>query len=289
MAAITTTTVARSARQSWLGKYRLKSPLAIIALCVFVLLVAGALLAPLIAPADPLKGNLRFRAVPPGAQFWLGTDAQGRDILSRILFGTLMTLKISVMSMFFGGMLGAVLGLLGAYYRRLDMFIMRLNDVLLSFPAVLVGLALAGVLGAGVVALTISLSIAAFPAAARIARSAAMTVVQREYLESGRAAGLSDLRLLTRYILRNAAPEIIVFLTFQFGQTILLAVSLSFLGLGVNPPAPELGSMIGDGRALLFTAPHVALVPCVTIFLLVMSVNLMGDALRDMLDPQLSR
>jgi ABC-type dipeptide/oligopeptide/nickel transport system permease subunit len=205
-------------------------------------------------------------------------------MLSRILHGTRGTLQIGLISIMLGGFGGAIVGVIGAYFRRVDLVIMRIVDVLLSFPSVLVALALAGVLGPGQLTLTIALAVAAFPAATRIARSAALTVVHREYVESARAVGLPTYHILLRYVLRNCAPEVIAYLTLQFGQVMLMAVSLSFLGLGTRPPTPELGSMIGDGRSLLFTAPHVALVPTAVVFLLIMSVNLIGDALRDRLD-----
>lgn len=264
-----------------------RHPALSLAMLVIAAILAASVLAPWVAPADPLRGSLRARNQLPGGGFLLGTDGQGRDILSRMLYGARETFMIGAIGLGLGGCLGSTLGLLAAFYSRVDAVIMRFNDVLLSFPAILVGLAVAGILGPGFTTLVFALSVAAFPQAARIARSAALVVSRKEYVESGRAIGLRDSRLIWRYVLRNSLPEIIVYLTLQFGQTILLAVSLSFLGLGIKPPLPELGSMIGDGRSSFFLAPHVALIPCAAVFLIVMCVNVIGDGLRDILDPRL--
>jgi len=186
-----------------------------------------------------------------------------------------------------GGLIGTALGVLAAYFRRLDGPIMRLVDVLLSFPAILFGLAIAGVLGAGLGSLMMALSIAAVPTVARVARGAATVVMQHDYMEGGRAIGLSDGALIRRYLLRNCLPTILVYLTLQLGQTILLGAALNFLGLGAQPPTAELGSMAADGRRFLRLAWHVSTFPCAAIFVVVLAFNVLGDALRDAFDPKL--
>ena len=164
---------------------------------------------------------------------------------------------------------------------------MRLVDVLLSFPPILFGLAIAAVIGTGLNGLIVALCITAIPSIARISRGAAQQVMQQEYMEAGRAAGNSDLRLLVSYLAANTWPVILIYMTLQLGQAILLGAALSFLGLGAQPPLAELGSMAADGRKFLSIAPHVSTPPCAAIFLIVLAFNVLGDALRDALDPQL--
>lgn len=266
---------------------------AMIALGFLVLVVLAAVFAPLLAPADPYANAMRYRLKPPGAEgangfvYLLGTDAQGRDMLSRILYGIRTTLLIGVTAVCCGGLAGATLGLLAAYYKRLEAPIMHLVDVLLSFPSILFGLTIAAVLKPGMNSLIIALSISAVPTIARISRSAATVVMQQDYMEAGRAVGLGDGALILRYLARNCSSTILIYLTLQLGQTILLGAVLSFLGLGPQPPMAELGSMTADGRRFLTNYPMVSTIPAMAIFLIVLAFNLLGDALRDVLDPKL--
>jgi ABC-type dipeptide/oligopeptide/nickel transport system permease subunit len=230
---------------------------------------------------------MRLRLRPPGDEFVLGTDTQGRDMVSRLLFGARTTLLLGITAVCVGGLTGAALGMLGAFYRRIDTALMRVVDVLLSFPSILFGLAIAAVLGAGLRSLVIALSIAAIPTVARIARAAATVVMQQEYMDAGRAMGLRDGRLIGRYLVPNCAAIVFVYLTLQLGQTILLGAALSFLGLGAQPPTAELGSMAAEGRRFLSFAPHVSTLPSAAIFAIVLAFNVLGDALRDVLDPRL--
>ena len=245
----------------------------------------------MIAPFDPYSNNMRLRMCPPGsarcAAYLLGADGQGRDMLSRILFGLRATLGMGVIAVGVGGGLGALIGLSAAYFKRLDTPLMRLVDVLLSFPSILFGLAIAAVLGTGLVSLVIALSVASVPSIARIARGAAQSIMQQEYMEAGRAVGLGDGALIWRYLARNCWPTILIYMTLQLGQAILLGAALSFLGLGAQPPTAELGSMAADGRKFLQIAPWVSTIPCAAIFLVVLTFNVLGDALRDALDPKL--
>jgi ABC-type dipeptide/oligopeptide/nickel transport system permease subunit len=204
-----------------------------------------------------------------------------------MLFGLRATLGIGVIAVLIGGSIGAAIGLMAAFYRRLDTPLMRLVDVLLSFPAILFGLAIAAVVGTGLTGLILALCVTSVPSIARIARGAAQSVMQQEYMEAGRAVGLGDAALIWRYLARNCWPTILIYMTLQLGQAILLGAALSFLGLGAQPPTAELGSMAADGRKFLQIAPAVSTFPCAAIFLVVLAFNVLGDALRDALDPKL--
>jgi peptide/nickel transport system permease protein len=256
------------------------------------LIALAALMAPLIAPYDPYQtGHIPF--VPPAfmeggsGEFLLGTDQQGRDLLSRLLYGTQATLLTGLLGVLLGGGAGVVLGIAAAYFSRLDSPIMRLVDVMLSFPAILFGLAFAAVIGPGLFPIIVALSIATVPDVARVTRSAALVVMSQEYMEAGRAIGLSDRTLIVRYLGLNCIGSVLVFLTLRFGQVILIGAALSFLGLGARPPLAELGMMAAQGRDFLFMAPHIATIPSCAIFVIVLAANLLGDAFRDVLDPRL--
>ena len=262
-------------------------PGAAIALCFVAATVLAALFAPWLAGADPYENNLRAALRPPGGEYLLGTDAQGRDLVVRCLYGLRVTLTMGLASLLLGGSLGVLIGFLAAFYRRIDGLLMRLMDMLLSFPAILFGLAIAAIFGPGIVAVVIALSVATVPLMARIVRGAALVVMQLDYIEAARAVGMSDARLIWRHVAPNCLSPIFVYATLRFGQVILLGSALSFLGLGAQPPTPELGAMAAEGRNFLFFAPHIAVVPSVLIFLVVLAFNVLGDALRDALDPRL--
>jgi ABC-type dipeptide/oligopeptide/nickel transport system permease subunit len=269
-----------------------RDPAVWISCALLVAIALGAVLAPWLAPYDPYEtGQPPF--IPPAfmdggmPQFWLGTDNQGRDMVSRLLFGTRTTLLTGVLAIALGGGTGVVLGMLSAYFARLSTPIMRVVDVMLSFPAILFGLALAAVIGPGTTAVVIALSIAAVPDVARITRSTAVVVMGQEYMEAGRAIGLSDGYLITRYLALNCLGPVFVFLTLRFGQVILVSAILSFLGLGARPPYAELGMMASQGRDALFFAPHIAMIPSLAIFVIVLCTNMLGDSLRDALDPRM--
>ncbi|MFN3685487.1 ABC transporter permease [Salinarimonas sp.] len=265
---------------------------ALLALVVLVAIAGGALLAPWIAPYDPARSSRAVMTPPVWAErgTWahlLGTDGQGRDIFSRLLHGARLTLLIGLVSVGIGGFVGSLIGLLSAFYRRIDPFVMRVVDMLLSFPAILLGLAMVAVFGPGVVPVIVALAIATVPDCARIARSIGVSVMEQEFMEAGRAVGLSDFALFRRYLLRNCISSIMIFISLRFGQVILIGAALSFLGLGARPPAAELGMMAAQGRDFLLFAPHIAVIPSAAIFVIVLAANILGDALRDVLDPRL--
>ncbi|ETX27466.1 ABC transporter permease [Roseivivax isoporae] len=270
----------------------MRDPSALVAALFLLAVCVVAVAAPVLSPHDPFASSRSVMVPPVWAETgsWthpLGTDGQGRDILSRIFWGTRLTLVIGLVSVGIGGFLGSLLGLLAAFRPGLDPWVMRLVDVMLSFPAILLGLALVAVLGPGAGPVIVALAIATVPDCARIARSIAVSVMNQEYIEAGRALGLPARQLFLRYLLRNCVSSIMIFISLRFGQVILIGAALSFLGLGARPPTAELGMMAAQGRDFLLFAPHIAVIPSVMIFLIVLTANVLGDALRDVLDPRL--
>lgn len=266
-----------------------RDKVAFVAALFLTFVVIMAALAPWVSPHDPYYTDLTKVMQPPNEVNWFGTDSTGRDILSRIIFGTRTTLLMGLAGVLIGGVLGAILGLLAAFYRGLDGWIMRLIDVMLAFPAILIGLAVAAIFGAGITSVVIALVFAAVPTVARVARGAAIGIMSQEFMEAGRVIGVSDFTLMWRYLTLNCISTIFVYLTLRFGQVILIGSTLSFLGMGAQPPTAELGMMASQGRDFLFLAPHIATIPSMAIFVIVLAANLLGDAFRDVLDPRLQQ
>jgi ABC-type dipeptide/oligopeptide/nickel transport system permease subunit len=253
------------------------------------LVVLAAIFAPIVAPYDPYYTDLSKAMQAPSAAHWFGTDTAGRDVLSRVIYGSRNTLAIGLIGVIVGGLLGGFLGILAAYFRKLDGWIMRVVDIMLAFPAILLGLAVAAIAGAGLTAVIIAVVVATIPDVARVARGAAIGVMGQEFMEAGRAVGVSDTALIWRYLTLNCISTIFVFLTLRFGQIILIGSALSFLGLGAQPPTAELGMMASQGRDFLFISEHIAIIPSLVIFLIVLAANILGDAFRDVLDPRLQQ
>jgi len=266
-----------------------RDKVALVAALFLTFVVIMAALAPWVSPYDPYFTDLTKVMQPPNEVNWFGTDSTGRDILSRIIYGTRTTLLMGLAGVLIGGVFGAILGLLAAFYRALDGWIMRLVDIMLAFPAILIGLAVAAIFGAGITSVVIALVFAAVPTVARVARGAAIGIMSQEFMEAGRVVGVSDFTLLWRYLTLNCISTIFVYLTLRFGQVILIGSTLSFLGMGAQPPTAELGMMASQGRDFLFLAPHIATIPSMAIFVIVLAANLLGDALRDVLDPRLQQ
>jgi ABC-type dipeptide/oligopeptide/nickel transport system permease subunit len=246
-----------------------------------------ALAAKWISPYDPIAQDLSAQLQRPSRAHWLGTDEFGRDIWSRILYGGRISIFIGIVSVGLGLVVGGLMGLIAGYHLRLDNVLMRVVEVLQAFPGILLAIAVVAVLGPGLLNAMIAVGLRAIPSYARIVRSVALGLRGRDFVEAARAAGASDSRILFRHILPNGISTVLVFSSLQVANAILLAAILSFLGLGVQPPTPEWGKMVADGRAVLRTAPHVATFPGLAIFLTVMAFNLVGDGLRDSLDPRL--
>lgn len=271
-------------------KRLLRSPGALFGLIVVTLLLGAVALAPVLAKADPNDMVLVERLKPPGGAHRMGTDAFGRDILSRLLYGGRISLLVGVVAVAMGGTVGTLLGAVSGYYRGwVDQVVMRAMDSLNAFPAVLLAMAIAAALGTGLLNIMLAVGITSVPAFARITRSAVISVRGLDYVVAATALGARSGRVLWRHVFPNSFGPVIVTATLQIASAILAASSLSFLGLGIQAPTPEWGSMLAEGRGHIIRAPWLSAFPGLAIMLTVMGFNLLGDALRDALDPTLSR
>jgi peptide/nickel transport system permease protein len=265
-----------------------RSRLAVAGGVILGLLVLGAVLAPWLARQDPFEQTPLDRLSPPGGKFLLGSDHLGRDILSRILYGGRISLAVGLVAVAIGASVGTTLGLVGAFYAGLvDTVIMRCMDVLLAFPGILLALAVIAALGPGLLNTMVAVGVWSIPLYARIVRSSALAVRQQDFVTAAIALGATDWRLLLRHLLPNAAAPLLVLSSLRMASAILTAAGLSFLGLGVQPPTPEWGAMLNDGRQYIMQSPHIATFPGLAIMLTVLSLNFIGDGLRDALDPRL--
>ena len=267
-----------------------RSPSAVTGLILIVLVVAAAIFAPLVAPFDPVKYNPIDRLQDPSFKHFLGTDLYGRDTFSRVVFGARVSLSVSAiavsLALFFGGGLGAISGFRLGWF---DTLVMRLTDVLLAFPAILLAIALLAFLGGGFWNLTLAIAIVYSAPFARVARAAVLRVREDAFVEASRALGASNPRVLWGHIMPNAFAPLLVEVTLRLAYAILSEASLSYLGLGTPPPAPAWGQMIADGRRTLELAPWASIGPGLAIMLTVLGFNLLGDGLRDILDPRLRK
>jgi len=266
-----------------------KHRLAVVGLGIILALVVLALGARQIAPHDPIRQDLPHALAKPSAEFPLGTDEFGRCILSRILFGARLSLLVGVIATTIGATAGILLGLCAGYFPRADAPVMRCMDVLLAFPSILLAIAVVAALGPSLGNVMIAVGIRSVPSFARVSRSMVLSLKELEFVQSAAALGASHARVLFGHILPNSVSPLLVFSSMQVATAILLAAILSFLGLGVQPPTPEWGKMVSDGRAYLMEAPHVSLFPGLAIFIAVMGFNCLGDGLRDALDPRVGR
>lgn len=276
------------ARGIGLGRRVRRNPSAAAGLLIVALLVLAAILAPVLTPYDPTHQDLRSVLKAPSVAHPLGTDNLGRDLLARILFGTRLTLFIGSFSVVVGLAIGVPLGIISGFYGgATDMIIQRVMDLMLAFTSFLLALALVSLLGVGVTNVIVAVGISGIPSFARLVRSSVLTIREVAYVEASRALGSADRRVLLRHVLPNAVAPVIVQATLSMGTAILTAAGLGFLGLGVQPPTPEWGAMLGEGRNYIFSSPNLTTFPGLAIFLAVMGFNLLGDGLRDALDPQL--
>jgi peptide/nickel transport system permease protein len=272
-------------QRSWRAFRRNKPALVGAILIVLILLVA--IFAPWLAPQDPLTQSTINRLQPPSRENLLGTDPFGRDVLSRIIYGTRVALRVGVLSVAMGAVIGTILGVTAAYFGGIvDTLLMRLVDVMLSFPDLITGLLVMAVLGAGETKLIIAIGLTVAPRFARISYGPVLGLKEKEFVESARAIGQSTPRILHRHILPNIAGELVVLASLWTASAIRLEASLSFIGLGVPPPTPTWGQMIRDGTAYLADMPWLSLAPGLALLITVFAFNLVGDGLRDILDPR---
>lgn len=276
-------------REFW-RKFR-KQKLGMWAGVFVVLLVVVALIAPWIVPYDA-ENYFDYNAVndSPSLAHWFGVDSLGRDIFSRVLMGSRISLAAGFVSVALGAVVGTVLGLMAGYYEGWwDRITMRLSDVLLAFPGILLAIGVVAVLGSSMVNVIIAVAIFSVPAFARLVRGSTLALKNMTYIEAMRSIGASNWVIIMRHILPGTISPIVVYGTMRVGTSIITAASLSFLGLGAQPPTPEWGAMLNEARADMLLAPHVALFPALAIFLTVLAFNLVGDGLRDALDPKIEQ
>jgi peptide/nickel transport system permease protein len=270
------------------GHRLLRDRAAMAGLLVVALLVAIAVLAPAIVPHPPNDQSFRIKLEPPSAEHLFGTDEFGRDIFSRVLIGTRVALGVGIFPVLIALVIGVGLGLIAGYYGRgIDQVVMRLIDILLAFPWLLLAIGIMAVLGPGINNVVIAVAIVYTPAFARIVRGSVLSIKEKEYVEAARAMGQPDGKIIVRHVLANAWAPIIVLSTLSIGQAIIYAAGLSFIGLGTQPPDADWGVMLSSGREYLRDAPWLGFFPGFAILVTVLAFNLFGDGLRDALDPRL--
>jgi peptide/nickel transport system permease protein len=255
---------------------------------VFLLIVAAAAAAPWLAPHDPVRLNVAESLEPPGPRHWLGTDQFGRDVLSRIVYGARVSVATGLVAVTISVVAGSVLGLVSGYYRgTVDLFVMRLVDVMLAFPGILLALVIIAVLGPNLGSAMVAVGISGMPLFIRVVRSSTLSVREVQYVEAARATGGGDARIVFRHVLPNVLTPIIVLVTLGIPSAIIAGAALSFLGLGVRPPTPDWGDMLSRGRAFMTTAWWLSTFPGLAIMVIVLAINRLGDGLRDALDPRM--
>ena len=281
-------------RSQWaeLWKNLKRNKMALLGLVIIVIIVLLAIFADQIANYDQvvIKQNLRMRLKPPSAQHWLGTDEFGRDIFARLVHGARVSLKVGILAVGIAIAIGGFLGAVAGYYGgKLDNIIMRIMDIFLAVPSILLAIAIVSALGPNLLNLMIAVSISSVPRYARIVRASVLSIRDQEFIEAARAIGANDARIICRHIIPNSLAPVIVQGTLGVAGAILSTAGLSFIGLGIQPPAPEWGSMLSGGRQYLRYAWWVTTFPGVSIMITILSLNLLGDGLRDALDPRLKQ
>ena len=265
-----------------------RNKLAMVGLGIIVILVLAALLAPVLSPYGPNAIDTNASRQPPSGEHWFGTDLLGRDLLTRVLYGAQTSLQVGISAVLIATSIGLVAGALAGYYSgKVDTLIMRVTDVFLAFPYLLLAIAVIVALGRSKGTVIMVIGFLGWMAVARLFRSRVLSVKEAEYVESARCAGCSDFRIITRHILPNAIQPVIVYATIFVGTAVLAEAALSFLGAGIVEPTAAWGLMVADGRRFLFTSPHMLFFPGAAIFVTVMAFVFVGDGLRDALDPKL--
>lgn len=271
-----TLTAFNANKTSWVG------------LVIFLVVALAAIAAPLLSPHDPVEQNILAKLRPPSAEFPLGSDAFGRDILSRLLYGARISLVIGFVSTIAAMLIGSLIGILAGWYGgRFDILVMQTMDMLLAFPSLILGLIIVAMLGPSMTNIILAIALTSIPAFARIARAPTIAVKEREYIEACRSLGYSDTRIMGGHILPNIFPEILVMGSLWLANAIRTEASLAFIGLGVKPPTPTWGGMIREGFENILDSAWLAVAPGMAILVVVFALNLLGDGLRDAIDPKL--
>lgn len=271
-------------REVW---YRFRrNKMAMVGAITIILLIFIAVFAPWVAPYNPYKVDLKEQFIAPGAKYLLGTDMYGRDVLSRVIFGTRISLIIGLVPSIISMVLGSVLGIISGYYGgKVDTVIMRVADMVMAFPSLLLAMAVMYTLGANLYNIFIALSIVGWAGTARVVRAQTLSIKEKEFVEAARAIGVKNWIIMIRHIFPNCVAPLLVLLTLGIPEAIMSEASLSFLGVGAQPPTPSWGLMISNGKEYLFSAPWVAITPGFAILIIVLAFNFLGDGLRDALDP----
>lgn len=264
----------------------MKNKGAIIGSVILLFFIITSALAPIIAPYPVNEMSFDDSLQGPSQEHWLGTDEFGRDIWTRMLYGGRVSLLMGLFAVTISGTIGVILGVIAGYYRKLDIYIMQFIDILMTFPSLLMAIAIVAVLGVGLTNAMIAVAISAVPSFVRVVRGSVLSIRETEYVEAARALGVKNWKIIWKHILPNVISPIIILATLEFGGSILSAASLSFLGLGAQPPNPEWGALVYVGKSFLSQAWWMTLFPGLAIMLVVLGFNLLGDGLRDALDPK---
>lgn len=265
-----------------------RNPGAVAGAFVLLVMILAAILAPVIAPYDPIEQDSQAIRQPPNAEHWFGADNFGRDIYSRVLYGGRMSLPVGFVAVGITAIFGVALGLIAGYYGgRTDSIIMRGVDIMLAFPGILLAMALVAILGTSLFNLMLAVGIAAIPEYTRVVRGSVLSARETEYVIAARVSGARNQAIILRHVLPNVLPPVIVLATLGIATAIILGSTLSFLGLGIKPPTPEWGNMLSDGRSMIRHQWWVSFFPGLAIMLTVLAINLLGDGMRDALDPRL--
>ncbi|MGE0542893.1 MAG: ABC transporter permease [Dehalococcoidia bacterium] len=275
-------------RRHRIARFARQNPTAVVGGTILIVIGVVAVFAPLLAPYPPSAIDPVERLQAPSARHWFGTDAVGQDVLSRVIFGARVSLAVGLAVTALSSLLGLAIGLITGMSRRADLVIMRVIDGLMAFPGLLLALAMIAVVGPAASVVVIVLTIVQVPSTARLIRSTVLKLREEPFIESARAVGANDCRLVIRHILPNTVPPLLVFASFHFTTAVLSEASLSFLGAGVPPSTPSWGNIIGTGKVLFQQAPWLTIVPGLAIIITVLSMSMVGDSLRDELDPTLS-
>ena len=291
---MTNTNTSNKKRSQWVEVWRRlkRNKMAVLGLIILIILVLLAVFADVIANYDNvvIKQNLAYRLQGPSAAHWLGTDEFGRDIFARLVHGTRVSLQVGIVAVGISIVIGGILGAVAGYYGgKLDNTIMRIMDIFLAVPSILLAIAIVSALGPSIINLMLAISISSVPSYARIVRASVLSIRDQEFIEAAKAIGASNTRIIFRHIIPNSLAPVIVQATLGVASAILSTAGLSFIGLGIQPPAPEWGSMLSGGRQYLRYAWWVTTFPGVAIMITILSLNLLGDGLRDALDPRLKQ